>query len=208
MVPLPIMKIFIHLVVVFILVYVIICLTNFPPVAFLAFFWDTAPLTKDSVVLTLPPLGYISPAMLNLMKLTFPSSIPLRLNLYPPSNFQIFWNPVFPLQTCHHLPLHLIPRIFHNPDLTRVILICTDPVDESLQVNNSLTDPSLPPSDPSPASLELTTKLPTPAPVAATSMPSHPMLTRAKAGIFKTRHPADLALLRSSGLFSALLAST
>uniref|UniRef100_A0A2N9I5H9 Integrase catalytic domain-containing protein n=1 Tax=Fagus sylvatica TaxID=28930 RepID=A0A2N9I5H9_FAGSY len=61
--------------------------------------------------------------------------------------------------------------------------ICTDPVDESLQ-------------------------LPTPAPVAATPMPSHPMLTRAKAGIFKTRHPANLALLGSSGLLSALLAST
>uniref|UniRef100_A0A2N9HM89 Integrase catalytic domain-containing protein n=1 Tax=Fagus sylvatica TaxID=28930 RepID=A0A2N9HM89_FAGSY len=57
--------------------------------------------------------------------------------------------------------------------------ICTDPVDESLQVNDSLTGPSLPPSDPSPASLELPTELPTPAPVAATPMPSHPMLTRA-----------------------------
>jgi transposase InsO family protein len=75
--------------------------------------------------------------------------------------------------------------------------ICTDPVDESLQVNDSLTGPS----DPSP-------ELPTPAPVTATPMPSHPMLTRAKAGIFKTRHPANLALLGSSGLLSALLAST
>ncbi|KAL6338576.1 hypothetical protein AAG906_021291 [Vitis piasezkii] len=37
---------------------------------------------------------------------------------------------------------------------------------------------------------------------------SHPMLTRAKAGIFKTRHPANLSVLSSSGLLSALLAST
>jgi hypothetical protein len=39
-------------------------------------------------------------------------------------------------------------------------------------------------------------------------MPSHPMLTQAKADIFKTRHPAYLALLGSFGLLSALLAST
>ena len=39
-------------------------------------------------------------------------------------------------------------------------------------------------------------------------MPSHPMLTQAKAGIFKTRRPANLTLLESSGLLSALLAST
>ncbi|GMY18251.1 Retrovirus-related Pol polyprotein from transposon RE1, partial [Fagus crenata] len=56
-----------------------------------------------------------------------------------------------------------IPQSGSNP-----CHICTDPVDESLQVNDSLTGPSLPPSDPSPASLELTTELPTPAPVAAT----------------------------------------
>uniref|UniRef100_A0A2N9IZ37 Reverse transcriptase Ty1/copia-type domain-containing protein n=1 Tax=Fagus sylvatica TaxID=28930 RepID=A0A2N9IZ37_FAGSY len=59
-----------------------------------------------------------------------------------------------------------------------------------------------PPSDPSPASLEL--PMPTPAPVAATPMPSHPMLTRAKAGIFKTRHPANLALLGTPLVFSLL----
>ncbi|XXG45770.1 hypothetical protein AAC387_Pa02g0759 [Persea americana] len=82
--------------------------------------------------------------------------------------------------------------------------ICTDPVDEHLQANDSLAGPSLPHSDPSPASPELTTELPTPAPVAA----SHPMLTRAKAGIFKPRHPANLALSGSSGLLSALLTFT
>jgi hypothetical protein len=96
-----------------------------------------------------------------------------------------------------------IPQFGSNP-----CDICTDSVDESLQVNDSLTGPSLPPSDPSPASLELTTELPTPALVAATLMPSHPIFTRAKAGIFKTRHPAYLALLGSSGLLSTLLAST
>ncbi|KAJ8643177.1 hypothetical protein MRB53_004925 [Persea americana] len=82
--------------------------------------------------------------------------------------------------------------------------ICTDPVDEHLQANDSLAGPSLPHSDPSPASPELTTELPTPAPVAA----SHPMLARAKAGIFKPRHPANLALSGSSGLLSALLTFT
>ncbi|RVW36119.1 Retrovirus-related Pol polyprotein from transposon RE1 [Vitis vinifera] len=86
--------------------------------------------------------------------------------------------------------------------------ICTNPVDESLQVNDSLIGPSLPHSDPSPTSLELTTELPTPAPIVATPMASHPMITLAKAGIFKNRHPTNLALLGSSSLLSALLAST
>ena len=72
MVPLQIMKIFIPLVVVFIPVYVIICLLNFPPVVFLAFLWDIAPLIKGSVVLIPLPLGYISPDTLNLMRIIFP----------------------------------------------------------------------------------------------------------------------------------------
>ena len=33
------------------------------------------------------------------------------------------------------------------------------------------------------------------------------MLTRAKDGIFKTRHPANLSVLSSSGLLSSLLVS-
>ena len=86
--------------------------------------------------------------------------------------------------------------------------ICTNPVDEPLHVNDSLTGPSLPHSDPSPTSLELTTELSTPAPVATALMASHPMITRAKAGIFKNRHMVNLALLGSFGLLSALLAST
>ncbi|XP_068663015.1 uncharacterized mitochondrial protein AtMg00810-like [Aristolochia californica] len=39
-------------------------------------------------------------------------------------------------------------------------------------------------------------------------MGSHPMLTHAKAGIFKSRHSADLAYSGSSGLLYALLTST
>ena len=93
------------------------------PVAFLAFFWVTTPLTKGFVVLILPLLGYVSPAMLNLMRLTFSFSLPLRLNPYPSSNSQIFWNPVFSLQPCYHLPLCLIPGILHNPDLPRVVFV-------------------------------------------------------------------------------------
>ena len=46
------------------------------------------------------------------------------------------------------------------------------------------------------------------APTPAPPLGSHPMLTRAKAGIFKTRHPANLSVLSSSGLLFALLAST
>ena len=85
--------------------------------------------------------------------------------------------------------------------------ICTNPVDEPLRVNDSPIGPSLLYSDPSPASLELTTELPTPAPVAAAPMASHPLITRAKTGIFKNRHPVNLALLGSYGPLSTLLAS-
>ncbi|KAF3975896.1 hypothetical protein CMV_000875 [Castanea mollissima] len=80
-------------------------------------------------------------------------------------------------------------------------------MDESLQVDDSLAGPSLSHLDPSLASL-VPTELPLAAPVAALPVSSHPMLTRTKAGIFKTRHSANLAFLGSSGLLSALLAST
>ena len=39
-------------------------------------------------------------------------------------------------------------------------------------------------------------------------MSFHPKITRAKYGIFKTRHLANLGVLGSSGLLSAILAST
>ena len=91
-----------------------------------------------------------------------------------------------------------------NPDLAHVL--CTDPVDESLQAGNSLTGPSLQHSDPSLAAF-MPTELPPAAFVATIPMGSHYMLTRAKASIFKTRHPANLVALGSSGLLSALLAS-
>jgi len=80
-------------------------------------------------------------------------------------------------------------------------------MDESLQASDSLAGPSLSHSNPSPTSL-VPTKLPLPAPVAAIPTGSHHMLTRARASIFKTHHQANLAVLGSSGLLSALLAST
>ncbi|XP_035540055.1 uncharacterized mitochondrial protein AtMg00810-like [Juglans regia] len=45
-------------------------------------------------------------------------------------------------------------------------------------------------------------------PTAVIPLGTHPMFTRAKAGIFKTRHPANLSFLGTSGLLPALLAST
>lgn len=46
-------------------------------------------------------------------------------------------------------------------------------------------------------------------PISITSnlISSHPMLTRAKAGILKTRHPANLGVFSSTGLLSTFLAS-
>lgn len=59
-----------------------------------------------------------------------------------------------------------------------------------------------PPASPNPApSVSIPTPLdPSPA--------GHPMITRAKAGIFKPRHQADLAHTSDHGLYSALFAST
>ena len=107
------------------------------------------------------------------------------------------------------LPYSLMPHSRHiTQSGSTPCSICTNPVDEPLQVNDSLIGPSLPHSDPSPVSLELTTEVPTFAPIMAALMASHPMITRAKIGIFKNRHPANLTLLGSSGLLSTLLAST
>ncbi|KAL2520843.1 Retrovirus-related Pol polyprotein from transposon RE1 [Forsythia ovata] len=75
-------------------------------------------------------------------------------------------------------------------------IICTDPVDESLQATNSHTCPSPSHSDFRPASSEPITELPMidHTPIAAAPLGFHPMLTQAKAGIFKTRHLAHLGL--------------
>ncbi|XP_068645125.1 uncharacterized protein [Aristolochia californica] len=76
-------------------------------------------------------------------------------------------------------------------------------------VHHSATNPSsgplLPTVDPS---LPGSTVLPPAASVPAISLGSHPMVTRAKAGIFKPRHSADITFSGSAGLLSALLTST
>ena len=69
-----------------------------------------------------------------------------------------------------------------------------------MQVDTSLAGSSLPPSTSDPTSIELAVD-------SSPSLGSHPMITRAKAGIFKTRHPANLGISGSSGLLSTLLAS-
>ena len=98
----------------------------------------------------------------------------------------------------------------HSPHITQSgfnpCAICTDPVEESLQATDSFAGPSSSPPASSPPPTEARTAPHVPAPTI--SLGSHPMITRAKAGIFKTRHPANLGVLGSSGLLSALLAST
>ena len=56
-----------------------------------------------------------------------------------------------------------------------------------------------------PLTSDLTSIEPT---VDSSSLGTHPMITRAKAGIFKTHHPGNLGILGSYGLLSTLLAST
>ncbi|KAG6742734.1 hypothetical protein POTOM_053668 [Populus tomentosa] len=89
--------------------------------------------------------------------------------------------------------------------LTRKV-VATGRRDGVLYMDNSIASFSPQRSNPSSTSLA-PTKLAPPLPVDASHISSHPMLTRAKAGIFKTRHPANLAFLGSSSLLSAFLAS-
>jgi len=84
-------------------------------------------------------------------------------------------------------------------------ILCTDPVNEPMQMDNSIAGSSLQHSDPGSTSLALTELAP-PLPIAVSQMSSHPMLIQAKAGIFKTQHLANLAFLGSFDLLSALLA--
>ena len=83
-------------------------------------------------------------------------------------------------------------------------------MNKSVQATTSHEDASLSHSNSSTASPEPVTELPIIALplISSASSSSHPMLTRAKASIFKTRHPAYLDLVESSRLLSALLAST
>ena len=70
-----------------------------------------------------------------------------------------------------------------------------------MQVNTSIAGSSLPPSASDPPSIETAAD-------SSSSLGSHPRITRAKTGIFKTRHPTNLGILGSSRLLYALLAST
>ena len=76
-------------------------------------------------------------------------------------------------------------------------------MDKSLQVTNSLACPSSSSLEPHLSLVASNIAL-----TLAPPLGSHPMFTRAKAGIFKTHHPTNLSILSSSKLLSALLAST
>ncbi|KAL6344748.1 hypothetical protein AAG906_002654 [Vitis piasezkii] len=141
--------------------------------------------TKVFAILIPPPLSFISPAMLNLMNTTFPPEMaPSMPHIDPP-----------PMSSLHHSPLI-------TPSGSNPCVICPDPMDKSLQVTDSLAGPSSPLLEPRPPPIASNVAL-TPAP----PLGSHLMLTRAKTSIFKTHHPANLGVLSSSRLLSALLAS-
>ena len=115
-----VMTIFIPLVVVFILACLIISLIYFFPVAFLAFSCVIVPLIKGFIVLIPPPLSYTSPAMLNLMKLTFLMSLAPRSNLFPLFICQVSWNRIFAILI--HPPT-LLHRTFFDPVHLHVIFV-------------------------------------------------------------------------------------
>ena len=100
----------------------------------------------------------------------------------------------------HHIdpspPSPYIPRSNSSP-----CNVFSDLVDESVQVDTSLTSSSLPPSASSSPSIESAVDF-------SSSLGSYLMITRAKASIFKTLHLANLSVLGSSKLLSTLLAST
>ncbi|CAI9758734.1 unnamed protein product [Fraxinus pennsylvanica] len=97
-----------------------------------------------------------------------------------------------------------------TPSGSNPCVICTNSVDESLQVPHSLAGPPSPLLDPRlpPVEAAIDRSAPALPSTPTSSLGSHPMITRAKAGIFRTRHLADLSILAPSGLLSDLLAST
>lgn len=135
---LRIMTIFIPLVVVFILACVIICLTNFLPATFLAFSWVIVPLIKSFVVLIPPPLSYTSPHA------QFDETLFL---VVLGSEAQSFSS----LHVSNFLELHLYhidssPPLYHfftahsSIHSSSSCDICSDLVDESVQVDTSLAE--------------------------------------------------------------------
>ena len=110
-----------------------------------------------------------------------------------------------------HISSFLEPRLHHidpsppSPHIPRSnsspCNVFSNLVDESVQVDTSLTSSSLPPSASNSPSIESAVDF-------SSSLGSYLMITRAKASIFKTLHLANLSVLGSSKLLSTLLAST
>ena len=80
-------------------------------------------------------------------------------------------------------------------------MICSDLVDEHVQVDTFVAGSSLPPLASDLPSIEHATE-------SSSSLGSHSRITPAKAGIFKICHPTNLSVLGSYGLLYALLEST
>ena len=74
-------------------------------------------------------------------------------------------------------------------------------MNEYVQIDTSLAGSSLQPLTSGLASIEYNVD-------SSSSLGSHPMITRAKVGIFKTYHLVNLGILGSSGLLYVILAST
>lgn len=195
------MQIFINLVVVFTLLRVIISLTNFLLIVFPIFFWVTVHLTKAFIVLTPPPLGFISPYLPNLMKFILFLNTSQAQTI---SSLQFFRTQSFPCQ--------FAPILSHAPFSTSYSI---SPMYYFYWYCGlvfvgywSCCRSFFPHSAPSFASFVPITELPTPSPAPVALLVSHPMLTCTKAGILKTQHPVHLAPMGSFGLFLTLLAYT
>ncbi|XP_012845775.1 PREDICTED: uncharacterized protein LOC105965758 [Erythranthe guttata] len=100
-----------------------------------------------------------------------------------------------------------IPTVLLNFGLTLLALRLTSSTvcpHHSSNENDYNTGPQLSHSD----TPEITPELPMVDQNVVGPVASHPMLTRAKAGIYKPRHPAYMGLVHSYGLLSVLLTST
>ena len=88
-------------------------------------FWVIVLLIKGSAVLIPPPLSYISPAILNLMKLTFLLSLAPRPNLFPLFIFQISSKHIFIILIHPPPPPPLHHHTFLDPVHSHVIFVLT-----------------------------------------------------------------------------------
>ncbi|GKD14290.1 putative zinc finger, CCHC-type containing protein [Tanacetum coccineum] len=112
---------------------------------------------------------------------------------------------------CDDYPVHVslpkpVPSPVSHPTLTPPFELCTEPPSPTPPVATSTQPPGATSIQP-PVATSTQPDQTTPLPIVASQGSGHPMVTRSKNGIVKTRHFANLSHLTKSSLHHSLFAS-